>query len=141
MIEEQRRFPAKGLRCSYKAVRFTNLYAFVITSDQLDTVDVDATAKTATLTSGDDWPTELEGYYISFESDFEDEFKVLSVAGPVLTFEDIPNDAVDLTDAKWVVKGYPKNEALNLISYTLYYDYIGQTQDKYTAGEDGGLSS
>ena len=140
LIEEQRRFPAKGLRCSYKAIRMTNLYAFVVTSDQVGLVNVDATAKTATLVSGDDWLSNLEGYYIAFEGAFETEFKVLSAAADVLTFEDTGGDAVDLTGAKFVVKGFPKNEALRLISYTLYFAFLGQTQDKFQAGEAGGLS-
>jgi hypothetical protein len=140
MIEEQRRFPAKGLRCSYKQVRFTNAYAFVVTSDEVGTVTVDATLKTAQLTSLEDWVTGMEGYYIAFEGNYDTEFKITAISGDTITFEDIGGDAVDLTGAQFVIKGFPKNEALNLISYTLFYNYIGQTQDKFQKSEAGGLA-
>lgn len=62
IIEEKRRFPARGLRCQYKQVRFTNAKVEIVTSNLLGQVTTDFTLKTATLGGSFQWISDIVDY-------------------------------------------------------------------------------
>lgn len=138
LIDELRRFPAENLRCNYKQVRLTNAMVAIVSSDLLGTVDIDAVAKTATLDEAatKDWPSNAVDYYISFEADnYVREYLITARTNDVLTYDDPSGASASALDQKWVVRGIPKNEVLNLIAYAIDYEIYGQTQNVFkTAG-------
>lgn len=156
LIEQRRRFPAGGLRCSYKAVRLTNAYVIISNSDVYGTVTVDRVTKVATLDMGTiPWGADLAGYDL-----------VLKPHGPVdpgyalslpiksrdsdtqITLSD-PTDLMNtlypvsggynFTAVQWVMKGIPKNEIGNLMGIVIYYAPLTPTQRTYygTQSETG----
>jgi hypothetical protein len=122
-IEEIRRFPARGLRCSKIEIiiqpSFTNIYR----SDSVCPATVDDIAKTATL---DDlslaFPSSLVDLYITFEADdYEKQYRITERnSATEITFQDTTNSS-PTGSQKWVIRGIPKNEVINPISYVLYY--------------------
>lgn len=140
LIEESRRFPAKSLRCSYKQIIISNAYVVVINSDLLGTVTVDNSAKTVTLdnASDSDWPVDSVDYAISFDSDgYSKEYTITARSADTLTFLDAAGNSSSGSGVKFLLKGYPKGEILHLLSYTLSFNVLGQTQKHYTSAESG----
>lgn len=139
VIEQYRRFPARGLRVSYQRIRITNAYATVINSDQLGTAVFDPAFRTATLTNAStvDWPSEVVDYYISTEADaYETQYKILSMTSDTLTI--VPaGPGIPTGTKKWVIKGYRKNEPLNLQGYVVHVANVDKNQITYHSGDDG----
>lgn len=120
LIEEMRRFPAGGLRCSYMQVVITQSYTNIFNSDTLGLATVDTSAKTVTLASGS-WPYDSEDYYISLAvGGYATDLLITGVSGGVLTYLDPTNTATSGSQA-WVVRGNPKNEVINMLSYVVYF--------------------
>jgi hypothetical protein len=143
IIEEQRRFPAKSLRCSYKQIQITNAYVNIYNSDSLGTVTTDATSKVVTLTDALtlDWPAYLVDYFISFEDDnYTNEFLITAQTADTLTYQDPLSLTTSGANKKWVIKGVPKDEIINILSYTLEYQVFGITQQPYRTSNAGGVS-
>ncbi len=138
MLTANRRFPARGLRCSYKQIQFTNAYTIITSSDKEGTADVDAVAKTVTINGTNVWPTDAVDYYISFEvDDYAQEFLIDTRSSTVLTYIDNPNFSSTATGSKWLIKGYRKNDILNLLNYTIFYGMISDTQKSYHKSDSG----
>jgi len=140
VIEEWRRFPARGLRCSYLQIEITNAYTIVTNSDNVGTASVNGVTKQATLDmpATSDWPLDAVDYFISFEVDnYSREYLVTARTPDTLTFLDPGNTAPTGTQ-KWVLKGYRKDEVLNLLSYTLHYAALGKTQTNLGGVSAGG---
>lgn len=139
LIEQQRRLPKRGLRCSYMQVEFTNAYAVITNSDNLGTATVDATANTVTLDNAatTDWPVLSVGYFISFEEDgYVKEYEVTARTADVLTVLD-PSSELQDGSSKWLLRGYRKSEVFNLLGYTLSYGFLSRTQSTFEVGEAG----
>lgn len=144
IIEEQRRFPAGSLRCSYKSIQITNAFTIVTNSDSLGTAVIDGVTNKATLSDYDGmdpntvtWPEDVLDYYISFEDDgYERLYQVTARTDATIDFADAFN-AAPTGVYKWVLKGYPKDEVLNLLSYTLHYALLSKTQDMYHGATGG----
>ena len=131
IIEEERRFPSDSLRCSYKQVQLTNAFTIILTSDDLTTATVDDSAKTLTLDdiSTYDWPTDCVGQFLYFEDDqYIEAFEITARTNDVLTYSDINNKILG-GSKKWVIRGFPKNELINLVSLSLWYAYLGNPAD------------
>lgn len=142
LIIEQRRVPAGSLRCSYRQVEVTNALINIVNSDVIGTATVDAAAKTATLNDSAtyEWPTQSVDYYLAFEADdYTNQYQVTDRTDSVLTYNDTLNTSSSSSSAKWVIRGYAKNERLNLVGYTLDYDLFGQTQDVFNKGESANV--
>ncbi len=139
MIKAERNFPARGLRCDYKQVQFTNSYTNIENSDSLGTGTIDATLKTVTLvTAGNVWPENAIDYFISFLADsYTQDFLITARTDTVLTYSDAGNVTVTAVGTKWIIRGYRKNDILNLLNYTVFYAYISDTQDKYRSSDTG----
>lgn len=147
LIDERRRMPAGGLRCEYKQLQLTNAKVVIITSDLIGTCTVNAAAHTATLTNSADfdWPSGAVDYFIAFEVDgYVKEYLVTARTANVLTFSDTDGIAQSRTLSGWVLRGYPKGEILQLLSYTMEYATFGKTQNTFrnsTTGEPGAAGS
>jgi hypothetical protein len=140
LISEKRRMPARSLRCNYKAIRLTNAKVAIINSDQLGTVSINATAKTATLTNAStfDWPSNAVGYVIAFQADgYVREYTVTARTADVLTYTDSSNTSITNTGQGWVLRGYPKGEVLNLLNYSINYEVSGPTLGVYNNADSG----
>jgi hypothetical protein len=138
LIEEQRRFPATSLRCSYKQVQVTNAFTNITNSDIRGIGTVDSVAKTVVLGGSDTWPEEAVGYFIAFEVDnYTKTYEVTARTSDTITFEDALNECPVVTTQKWELKGYPKSEVLHLLSLTLHYALLGKTQESYQGAEGG----
>lgn len=130
IVKSLRLFP-KGLRCLYKQIQITNAYTNIYRSDDFVTADIDATAKTVTFTGT--WPTEIVDYYISFEADgYTNDYLINARnSATVLTYTDSSNLSATATGSKWIIRGYRKGEALNLLSWALNWAPVPQHQEVY----------
>lgn len=138
VIEEERRFHSQSLRCSYKQVQVTNAYDVIMNSDDMITATVNAALKTVTLDNIVDyeWPTYPIGQFIAFENDnYANEFEVIGRTGDTLTLRD-STGLLPTGSYKWTLRGYSKDEELNLISLALWYAYLGGPAD-YAAASAG----
>jgi hypothetical protein len=140
---DQLRFPAKSLRFSYKQIRLTNAFVAVISSDLIGTVTTDATAKTVTLDGSFTWPDIIVGYVIAFSTDdYVKEFEVTDRnSDTVLTLSDTGNEMSNSVGIEMVVRGFPKNEILDLTGYTIHYTQFGLTQKSFSSSETGEVGS
>lgn len=138
IIAEKRRFPAKSLRCLYKGLKFKNAKVVIISSDGLSVATVDASAKTVTLPGVFEWPTYSVDYVIAFEADsFTKEYTITARTVSTLTYSDVLNTSGSGPSVRWVIRGYPKNEVLNLINYAITYEMFGPTQDVFNKTDTG----
>lgn len=140
LIEQILRFPARGLRCSYKAIKITNAYTIIYNSDSTSTADVDNVLKTATLTNVlISWPTDVVDYYISFASDnYTQDYLITSInSATEITYQDTGNTSPNALGEKWVIRGFPKNQILNILSYVIYFAPLtDQTYKTYRSEQD-----
>lgn len=134
LIEQWRRFPAKGLRCQYKQVQLTNALVDIVDSELLGQVSVNATAKTATLGGSFQWINDIVDYFISFSSDnFTQDYLITARTPTTLTFQDADNSSTD-GSFTFVVKGKPKGEVLELNGYVFHWQFLSKTQAAFGAG-------
>lgn len=134
-IDEYRRFPAKGLRCNYKQVRFTNAFVVTHNSDSYGAAAVNSSAKVATISG--DWPTSAVDYKIFFANDnYTRGFDITNVSSSTLTYADIEDYSITGSH-DWIIKGYPKGEVFNLITYVLHYSTMGKTQQGFRSSGSG----
>jgi hypothetical protein len=139
MLSEIRHFPKNNLRCSLKQVKISNGFGVVTNSDLVGTAVVNALAKHAVLSlPQSSWPFYSVDYVIAFENDgYVNEFPItIRNDDSTITLSDIGNLLPSGTQ-KWVIRGYAKNEVLNLLSYTLHYAVLGQTQKTFDASSTG----
>jgi hypothetical protein len=139
IIEEERYINSNGLRCSYKQIQIVNAYVNIVASDNLTTGTGNAALNTFTL---DDivnyaFPGNLRGYFISFENDsYSKEFEILSNTTSTLTVLD-PTLSIPEIPSKWIIRGYPKDEVFNMLSFALFYSPLGDPQ-KFQTVTGGG---
>jgi hypothetical protein len=130
LVAEKRHFPAKSLRCNYKSLIFQNAKVNIVNSDLVGLAAVNSGAKTATLSGAFEWPSNSVDYYIAFESDGYDKEYLVTIRTPsTLTYSDAANTSVTAAASKWILRGYPKNEILNLLNFSIGYEMFGRTQD------------
>lgn len=139
LIEEYRRFPAKGLRLSYLQVQITNAYTVITNSDTLGTATFNNTTNQALIDDSVNvaWPEDCVDYYISTEADnYDKQYQISARSADTLTVIDASNTFPN-GSLQWQIKGYRKNEALNLLSLVLYYAGLTDSHKTYQTGEDG----
>jgi hypothetical protein len=144
LIHEKRLMPAKSLRCNYKSLKFTNAKVALLSSDTIGTVTVDNISKTAILTNitSYDWPDKAVGYFISFEEDgYTKEYEIITRTNDSLVFNDPLNQSVSGLGQKWVMRGKPQGEALNLLNFSIIYDISGPSQNAFRTAESGEVNS
>lgn len=140
VIEEWRRFPAGGLRCNYKQIILENAKAQIINSDVLGEVTVNTVTKTATLGGSHLWLSEMVDYYLLFEHDnYTNEFRVSAATSTTATYEDPYSNGPSLNgNYKFILKGYPKGEVLELNGYVIHWAYLSKSHTPYSASSQGG---
>lgn len=138
LIHEKRLMPAKNLRCNYKALKFTNAHVAILSSDIIGTAIINPSLKTATLSNTIyDWPDKCIGYFISFESDgYVREYEIVGRSPDILTFSD-PLNFVGNGTQKWVIRGRPLGEVLNLLNVSVIYDIAGPSQTAFKVSTSG----
>lgn len=139
LIEQWRRFPAKGLRLSYLQMTITNGLGIVEVSDSAGTCTLNTPAKTVVLPGL--WPADSVDYFVSFENDsYSRLFQVsaISVDLTTLTLLDPEGFLPPSGTYKWELKGYKKDEPLNLLGYTLHWENVDQNQQTFHSGDSGG---
>lgn len=140
LIEQWRWLPAKGLRISYLQIQVTNAYTIITNSDTLGTATVNNTLKTVTLDDAVsyDWPVDSVDYFISFaEDNYMREFLITARTANVLTFSDSGNNSTNGSKA-WLLKGFRKEEVLNLLQITPHFALLSKTQTTFETGDSGG---
>ncbi|MCP3682929.1 MAG: hypothetical protein GY861_09585, partial [bacterium] len=139
IITAERRFPKKYLRCMYKQVKITNANTILCNSDDWGDATVNASAKTVLLDNAatEDWPDNIIGYSIYFDSDNYDKgYEITIRAADTLTVSDTDGTLVDGSQS-WVIKGYRRGEKIELQSYTIVYLPHGESTLAYQSGESG----
>lgn len=141
LIQEQRRFPAASLKCSYKQIKLTNASVFIVGSTLLGTANVDGAAKTAIISSGL-FPSDPVDWYISFANDsYVKQYLITSRTSDMQVVFSDTTDAVATSSAlNFKITGIPKNEKIHLLGYSLHWLPYGRSQSGYTA-EDTGTGS
>jgi hypothetical protein len=139
-IEEKRKFPAGSLRCGTKRIQFKNAKVVITNSDTLGQATLNTTANTLTLLSGT-WPGSGAGdyaeQYISFDNDsYVTEWAIASTSSGVMTISDTGNTLPANGTYKWMIRGYPKDEKLELVSYSLDVALLGPSQQS-AKGDSG----
>jgi len=139
LIEEMRRFPAGGLRCSYKQITITNAETIIYNSDSVSTANVANIPRTATLTNLSlNWPVDIVDYYISYEiDDYTENYLILSINSPTqITYVD-PLGHAPAGVQKWVIRGIPKNQIVNMLSTVVYFSPLtDQSYKTYRREQD-----
>lgn len=123
LIEEMRRFIAGTMRCSFKQIVITQSFTNIYNSDTYSTATVSGIANTAVLTGSTFvLPADIKNYYISFANDnYGKNFLITSRdTDTQLSFLD-PLDVAPTGVQKWVIKGQPKGEVIDILSYVVYY--------------------
>ena len=139
LIEQWRRFPARGLRWSYLQIEITNAYTIITNSDTLGTATFNAVANTALLDDAvnADWPVASVGYDIYTEADgYQRGFPVTTRTADTLTLLD-PTNLLPNTSLKWELKGIPKSEVFNMLGFTVHWASLSKTQSTYEMGDSG----
>jgi hypothetical protein len=128
MVEDERHFPAGSLRAVYKQIQIRNAFVPIENSDTKGLATVDATTNTATLVNAltMDWDLDCVDYFIAFEDDgYVENFLITTRnSNDVITFADPLNHVTVTGNKKWVVRGFPKNERLHLLNYTIHHAYM-----------------
>lgn len=139
LIDAWRRFPAKNMRFSYKQIQLQNAFVAIVNSDLLGTAVIDGVGKTATLTNAVqiDWPSQSVDNYLAFENDgYVAQYLITARTDDVLTFSD-PGGASPFGTQQWVLRGYPRGEVLNLLSYVVPVAAFGRTQEAFHTSDSG----
>lgn len=132
LINEKRHFPAGYMRCFSKQLQITNALVVITNSDTLGLATVDPVGKTVTLTSGI-WPAYLNDQFLTLAGDgYTQQFTILSQSGAAITVSDLGNNLPAAGSYKWEIKGYAKDEQLQLLSITVPYQPMGPSQTSAT---------
>lgn len=138
VIEQWRRMPHGGLRLSYFQLQITNSYTVVTNSDLLGTATLSTLEKATLDTAASNWPNDSVDYYLSFDTDdYVTQYLVSARdSDDVLTFVDSGGTS-PVGSHEWLLKGYKKGEALNLLSYSVLYSSNSQSHKTYEASDSG----
>ena len=138
VVDGKRSFPAGQLRACHRQLKFTNSFTIIIGSDVYGTCSVVKDNGTGnvyvTLDSSASWPTDLEGYWIAFDSDgYNQTYEILFAVGSLMIKISDPYELLSAeTGLQWEIKGFRKFERPRLLSFTLYADVEGPTYGQAT---------
>lgn len=139
-IDVMRRFPQTSMRADYMQVQMVPakvaVYATSVGYPVGATVVVDAVAKTATIQTPSGYTSitfmpDVVGYYLALQNDgYVLEYSITALDGTskIITYADASNTSVSGTN-QWVIRGYKKEQRLELSSYIIHYLFRG---DKVT---------
>ncbi len=141
LIEQWRRFPARGLRLSYLQVVITNGYSIVTNSDTDGNANFNGTINTIVLndTVNNKWPDDVVGYSIRTAADgYQREFEVSARNSDTsITVIDSEGLLPTNADLEWELWGFKKGEPLKLLGYNVAWSDISQSQNTFELGQSG----
>lgn len=144
LIEQWRRFPARGLRTSYIKIRITNGYGVISSSDFFGTATPNNATNTVVLDNLVDnmWPQDVVDYFISFEDDdYVRQYQITErTSNSTLTVLDALN-TLPIIPQNWLIKGFRRGEPLHILSYNIAWSNVSQTQATFESGNDGANSA
>lgn len=152
MIDDFRRFGAGSLRCDWKQIRITNADVIICNSDTYGVAGTSADVGgvvTATISTLYKWPRQAPGnYHIFFESApgsglYLVGYPILTTVDQTLTLDNQSGTApVSQAGLKWIIKGIPVDDRLNLVAYNITYAPLSDEQRAYhgATSVDGGAN-
>lgn len=124
----ERFFPKGVLNCIYSMIQFKKGYVVIARSDDYVSATVDGVGNTALLSAGT-WPEDgtenLVGHYIYFGPLYATGWEISIDSGNTLTVLD-PGNTLPTGTLEWIVKGYPKDEGLELHDIHIDHDLVGE---------------
>jgi hypothetical protein len=140
IVEEWRRFPSGGLRCNYKQVIFENAELQIVSSSLLGVATVNPGANTATLGGSYTWLPDSVDYSIAFESDnYTKYFPITAQTTTTITYDDTGGgDPATSGNYKWIIRGKPKGEILQLNGFVIHWAYISKSHTPFSGSSVGG---
>ncbi len=125
-----RRFPKGNLSCIYAQLQLRKGFVVIARSDDYVQATFSGAGNTAQLLSGT-WPNDgtdtLIGHYLypAIAGAYTTGWQISAQSGDTLTVLD-PGNTLPTGAAKWIVKGYPKNESLELHGLNIDYEPLGE---------------
>jgi hypothetical protein len=147
----RRMFPAGTIRCQTKQIEITNAKVILMSSGNggyaLGNVNgtsnlmVLATTPTIFPNGSTAKATEPVGQWLTLEQDnFVTEYLIIAVSNDTVNVSDPGNTLVTATGQRWRIVGYPRDEFVKLMSYTVDYADIaaggGDAFRSNTTGEN-----
>jgi hypothetical protein len=135
IVDEMRRFPKNGLRCEYKQVHIKSAFVDLFNSDAYGTCDPEDNGNgTSTVTFSGTLPTtSLYGCWFTSEIDgYVAEWKIIAQTTTTVTLVSGPTAPTGSAGTKWVIRGYPLDNFINLIEYSFSYEVLGDSQGSYS---------
>jgi hypothetical protein len=148
-----RRFPASTLRSNIRQVQFTNARVGVYRYEDFPvgaTITCDSVLKTATIATPPGytkivWPIDATDMYLATSLDgFVAEYRIISVGAvpnvedTFLTVDDPGNTFPNVGNLSWVIRGYKKNQRVQISSYVVHFSLLGDKNSKYASAADSG---
>lgn len=140
LIEQWRRFPARGLRLSYLQLVITNGYSPITNSDIDGTATFDGTTNTIVLDDqvNNGWPVDIVGYRFRVANDayvkeYEVEERIDDFTVKVIDSENI----LPTGSFEWEIWGFKKGEPLNLLGYNVHWNNMSRSQKTFETGQEG----
>lgn len=138
-----RHFPRSTMRCRRKQLRLKPATTVVYISDDKTVADVslinpaDPNTNAAVVIQGTyQWPTDVVGYYIRFETDgYVGRYLILARSNDTLTIAAGPTIGVGL---KWDIVGKYKKQIFELKSIAYKYAFLDNLGGKFKTGDEGG---
>lgn len=140
-IEEKRHFTGGALNFTHKQIGFTNARVDYCNSDVYGKATLTRATPIFVLLGVAIWPLGLASEMtVAFENDgYVLEFAIVSQTVGQLTLSDPSNLLPANGNYKWVVRGIPKNEKIQILSYTVPCVVLGVTPA--AAGGEGGANA
>lgn len=123
-----RSFPKGNLSCIYAQIEMKKGFVVIVRSDDYALATFSGSGNTAQLATGS-WPNDgtesLVGYslYPIIASAYDTGWTISAQSGDTLTVLD-PENTLPTGSFKWVIKGYPKNESVELHSLSIDYEVL-----------------
>lgn len=135
-IEETRNFPSGGqMRFFTKQIRIQPSWTVIEASSERCTADVDITTTPFTVTLTDvafKWDDECVDYWIYFEDDdYTQGYLITSREDDQTIRIATPISPPTTGEKNWVMRGYNKKELLELVSYSVNTQVIGDKAKPY----------
>jgi len=140
LIEQWRRFPKGRIRLTWLQMVVTNSFTILATSDQFGLATVDKGFSTVTLIDADStWFEKPLNYILTFANDgYEAKFPVVSRVSDKILRVSQNLAALPLNNNyKWELKGYARDEIINLLAIKLQYVPYGGVKKTFESGDTG----
>lgn len=146
-LDVRRHFPRGAIRASLKQIEILPLSQGVYRYEdwpEFSFADTVALSKevnilTPSTHTAITWPTDVVGMTISFENDeYVTEWEIESVASDMIVVIDEDDTLPDLTNQKWVIRGYMKETSISPLSYMILYANVGERGEFYKGAVDRG---